>query len=288
MRIMVTGSGGQLGSEFRSTAEAYPQWEFFFFNHQELDINETDKVETAMRRCDCDVVINCAAFTSVDRAEADPAPSYKVNRDGAEVIARCAKGQGALLFHFSTNNVFDGNSPIPYKETDPVTPHGINSAAKIAGEKLVRQIDPSHFIIRLGWLYSPFGVNFVKTMLRLGRERDSLTVVSDRVGSPTCSRDVTEAVMSMIAKADLERHYGATYHYANEGICSWYDFAVAIMAYAGLPCRVSPIESSAFPTSGPRGWYTALNNNAIKKEWGIEIPHWQASLARAVSRMCSA
>jgi dTDP-4-dehydrorhamnose reductase len=285
MNVMVTGSEGQLGSEFRATASRYPQWNFSFFSHKDLDITDREKVNAAMLQNRCDVLVNCAALTSVDRAEADSGPSFRVNRDGVEVLARAAKEHGILLFHFSTYNVFDGMSPMPYRESDEAVPHGINAMAKIAGENLIRTIAPSYMIIRAGWLYAPFGTNFVRTMLRLGRERESLDVVSDRVGSPTYSEDLAEAVMAIIAKADLKKTYAAIYHYANEGVCSWYDFALAIMAQAKLNCRVVPIESSGFSISGPRPWYSVLNNNAIKKEWGIEIPHWQDSLQRAVERM---
>ena len=285
MNIMVTGSGGQLGSEFRAISEGYPQWNFFFFTHQELDITEKEKVQAAMKQCACDVVINCAALTSVDKAEMDPAPAFRVNRDGTETLARCSQEQGAFLIHFSTYNVFNGMSPFPYTENDHPEPHGKNAMAKIAGEDLVRSIASSYMIIRIGWLYSPFGENFVKTMLRLGRERASVRVVSDRIGSPAYSGDLADAVMNILVKKDPEKRYGVTYHYANEGICSWYDLAVAIMKDADLACRVLPIESSEFPVSGPRAWYSALNNHLIKRDWGLEIPHWQTSLAKAIQRM---
>ncbi|NTV20934.1 MAG: dTDP-4-dehydrorhamnose reductase [Chlorobium limicola] len=285
MNIMVTGSDGQLGSEFRTIAPGYPQWNFFFFNHTDLDINDEVRVDEAMRECRCDAVLNCAAFTSVDRAEADSGLSFRVNRDGAGVLARCAKERGALLVHFSTYNVFNGMSPVPYLESDVAEPHGVNAQAKLAGENMIRTAGTSYLIIRAGWLYSPFGENFVKTMLRLGRERESIDVVADRVGSPAYASDLADAVMTILAKADSRETYAATYHYANEGVCSWYDFAIAIMKLANLPCLVSPIESSSFIVAGPRAFYSVLNNNAIKRDWGIAVPYWQDSLARAVARM---
>jgi len=279
MNIMVTGSGGQLGSEFRALACAYPQWNFFFFSHNALDISEEERVDEAMRECRCNVVINCAAFTSVDRAEADPEASFRVNRDGAGVLARCAGEHGALLIHFSTYYVFDGLSPMPYRESDPVSPLGVYGISKWEGEELVRRIAPSCMVIRVGWLYSRFGENFVKTMLRLGRERDSLDVVADRVGSPVYATDAVAAVMEILGKVDLKRCYSSTYHYANEGVCSWYDFAVSIMKTANLPCRVLPVENTSFALNGPRPWYSVLDSNAIKKEWGLDISHWEKSLA---------
>jgi len=285
MNIMVTGSEGQLGSEFRAMACAYPQWNFFFFSHNDLDISEEVRVDEAIQKCRCDVVVNCAAFTSVDGAEADPAKSFRVNRDGAGALARCAKERGVFLVHFSTYNVFDGLSPMPYRETDKASSHGLNAQAKLAGEDLIRTIAPSFLIIRAGWLYSPFGENFVKTMLRLGRERDSLDVVSDRIGSPAYAADMVDAVLTILAKADPGKTYAATYHYANEGVCSWYDFAIAIMKLANLPCHILPIESSSFTVKGPRAFYSVLNNNSIKRDWGLDIPYWHDSLSKAVERI---
>jgi dTDP-4-dehydrorhamnose reductase len=286
MNIMVTGSEGQLGSAFRAVSSHYPQWNFFFFNHHELDICDEETVTAKIRECKCDVLINCAAFTSVDKAEEDSSSAYKVNRDGAAVLARCAKEQNVLLVHFSTYNVFNGTSPIPYRETLEAVPHGANAKAKLEGEELIRGTTSlSYFIIRAAWLYSRFGKNFMKTILKMGHERESINVVSDRVGTPTYAEDLAEAVMTILAKADLKKTYAATYHYSNEGVCSWYDFAIAIMQQARLSCRVFPVESSGFPVAGPRPWYSVLNNNAIKNEWGLEIPHWQSSLVKAIEMM---
>ncbi|NTV05251.1 MAG: dTDP-4-dehydrorhamnose reductase [Chlorobiaceae bacterium] len=286
MNIIVTGSEGQLGSTFRAIASRHPHWSFFFFSHRDLDISDEDMVAARMRECKCDVVINCAAFTSVDRAEEDSFLSYRVNRDGAAVLARCANEQNVLLVHFSTYNVFNGASPIPYQETFEAIPHGVNAKAKLEGEELIRcTTGLSYIIIRAAWLYSRFGKNFMKTMLQLGHERESINVVSDRVGTPTYAEDLAEAVMTILAKADFKKKYAATYHYSNEGVCSWYDFALAIMQQAKLSCRVFPIESSEFPVEGPRPWYSVLNNNAIKKDWGLEIPHWHFSLVIAIEMM---
>lgn len=285
MNIMVVGSGGQLGAEFHARAKNYPQWNFYFFSHLDLDISDESKVDEAMRQCRCDIVLNCAAFTSVDKAEAEQELSFRVNRDGAGVLALCARKLDALLIHFSTYYVFDGLSPKPYRESDPTCPLGVYGISKWEGEELVRGIAPSCMVIRVGWLYSCFGENFVRTMLRLGKDRSDIKVVSDRVGSPVFASDVVAAIMDILGKADLKRTYSATYHYVNEGVCSWYDFAVAIMKHANLSCRISPVESSAFPVSGPRPWYSVLDNNVIKREWGLEIPYWEESLAAMLGRM---
>lgn len=277
MANLVPNSGLQPGD--------YPGWNFHCYTHQELDITDPSRVRSAIREHAGDVLINCAAFTSVDKAERDPSVSFAVNRDGIKVLAECTRELGVLLFHFSTYNVFDGLSPFPYPETAKPEPHGVNALAKLEGENLVREIAPSYFIIRIGWLYSPFGENFVKTMLRLGKERESVDVVSDRVGSPSYSRDVVAVVMGILDQANLRNTYGATYHFCNEGICSWYDLALAVMEISGVSCTVSPIESRDFQVAGPRPWYSALNNNALKRDWGLEIPHWQASLAKVLERM---
>jgi len=166
MNIMVTGSGGQLGSEFRAMAPDYAKWNFFFFSHEDLDVADDEMVAEAMSRCGCDVVINCAAFTSVDKAESDPARSFRVNRDGAGVLARCAAARSAFLVHFSTYNVFDGESSMPYRETDKATSHGMNAQAKLAGEDLVRSFASSYLVIRAGWLYSPFGDSSVRLKIK--------------------------------------------------------------------------------------------------------------------------
>ncbi len=285
MNIIVTGCGGQLGSEFRASAQAYPEHSIHCYTHQQLDISSASQLGSAIREHACNVLVNCAAFTSVDKAEADASVSFAVNRDAVRTLAGCAREFGLLLIHFSTYNVFDGMSPFPYAETAVPAPHGVNAMAKLAGEELVRQIAPSYLIFRIGWLYGPFGDNFVRTMLRLGRQRESVSVVSDRVGSPAYSADVVAAVMGILAKAEVPGSYGATYHFCNEGVCSWYDMAVAIMERASLACRVVPVASSAFPVSGPRPWYSVLDNNAVKRDWGLEIPYWRSSLFRALDRM---
>ncbi|NTU90470.1 MAG: dTDP-4-dehydrorhamnose reductase [Chlorobiaceae bacterium] len=284
MHIMVTGSGGQLGSEFRAIADRYPCSQLFFFDHGELDIASESAVEAAMRRCCADVVVNCAAFTSVDRAETDPDAAFRANRDGAGVLARSARRHDALLVHFSTYYVFDGRSPKPYREDDPASPDSVYGKSKLQGEALVRQVNPSHLIIRTGWLYSRFGENFVKTMLRLGRERDQLDVVSDRIGSPTHAEGLASAVMRIIEQSGSLAGLAATCHYCDEGVASWFDLAVAVMAKANLPCNVRPVESSAFPVHGPRPWYSVMGKQILKSQWGIETPHWQSALGAMLDR----
>ncbi len=280
MNILVTGSGGQLGSEFQAVAATYPECIFFFYDHSNLDICDGPAVETAMETCRPDVVINCAAYTSVDNCEKNPVLAYSVNRDGAALLAENAKRHGTLLLHVSSYYVFDGCSGVPYKETDQPNPEGVYALSKFQGEELIRNSGASFLIVRAGWLYSSFGKNFVKTILRYSKERESIKVVFDRVGSPVYAGDFARAIISMLNHHKDGDPCAATYHLANEGVCSWYDFAESVVRFSGLSCKVLPVESSDFPVQGPRPWYSVLNNAAIKRDYGLEIPWWQDSLER--------
>ncbi|WP_276672139.1 dTDP-4-dehydrorhamnose reductase [Chlorobium limicola] len=279
MNILVTGGNGQLGSSIRERIVSYPDWRFSFYDLPELDITSEEQVEDAVRRTECGAIINCAAYTAVDKAETDHDPAYRVNRDGAGVLAACAKACGALLVHISTDYVFDGSSCRPYTESDTPAPLGVYGRSKLEGEQLIREIAPSYLIIRTSWLYSLYGQNFLKTMLRLGAERDRLDVVFDQAGTPTCADDLADAILAILAKAEPGKQYAGLYHYSNEGVCSWYDFATAIMRLKQFPCRVRPIESSGYPTPAPRPAYSVLNKGAIKTDWGLDIPHWYDTLA---------
>ncbi|MCX6178206.1 MAG: dTDP-4-dehydrorhamnose reductase [Chlorobiales bacterium] len=278
MNILVTGSKGQLGSELQelSTKSSH---QFFFYDLPELDITSHHDVDRLCRELGINVLMNCAAYTAVDKAETDIDAAFRVNRDGSAVLAACAKEHHALLVHISTDYVFNGESSTPYRETDPATPLGVYGMSKWEGEERIREIAPSYFIIRTSWLYSAYGSNFVKTMLRLGAERQLLNVVTDQVGTPTYAADLAAALVTILEHYDPKRQYQETYHYSNEGVSSWYDFAVAIMDLAGLSCKVLPVESAQYPQIAPRPHYSVLNKSAIKKDWGLEIPHWRASLA---------
>lgn len=286
MNILVTGSRGQLGSEIQELSLITPQHRFFFLDLPELDITEPEQVESFCRQSDIEAIVNCAAYTSVDRAESDSAAAFRVNSDGAAVLASSAAGMNALLVHLSTDYVFDGNASEPYRESDPASPLGVYGSSKWEGEERIREIAPSHIIIRTSWLYSQYGANFVKTMLRLGRERESLQVVFDQAGTPTSAADLAGAVLTILDRSDRERRYAETYHYSNEGVCSWYDFAVSIMEMAGLGCSVIPVRSSEFPQAAQRPHFSVLDKSAIKREWGLRIPHWRSSLALQLEKIC--
>ena len=285
MNILVTGCRGQLGSELQELSALCNSHRFFFYDLPELDITRPDQVESCCRDHDIEVIINCAAYTAVDKAETDTEMAFKVNRDGPAILAVCAKERHALLLHLSTDYVFDGTSSTPYRESDPVAPLGVYGLSKWEGEERIRQIAPSHIIIRTSWLYSRYGVNFVKTMLRLGAERPELNVVVDQIGTPTWAADLAKAIMSIIDRHERGSSCGETFHYSNEGVASWYDFARAVMELTGLSCKVLPIESARYPQIALRPQYSVMNKSAIKKEWGIGIPYWRDSLALMIQRL---
>ena len=285
MNILVTGSRGQLGSELQEISTRSDNHRFFFYDLPDLDITSPDHVVSLCREHGIEVIINCAAYTAVDKAESDADAAFRVNRDGADVLAACAKERNALLVHISTDYIFNGKSNMPYREIDPASPLGVYGVSKWEGEERIRTIAPSHWIIRTSWLYSIYGANFVKTMLRLGAERSVLNVVSDQIGTPTWAADLAAALVSMLERYDKHGLYAGTYHYSNEGVCSWYDFAQAIMELAGLPCKVVPVESAQYPQIAPRPHYSVLNKSAIKQEWKLDIRHWRGSLAAMLQKL---
>jgi len=285
MNILVTGSKGQLGSELQELSARCGSQQFFFYDLPELDITSHDLVDHVCREHGINVIVNCAAYTAVDKAETDVETAYRVNRDGSAVLAACAKEHHALLVHLSTDYVFNGESCTPYRENDPPTPLGVYGKSKWEGEERIRQIAPSYLIIRTSWLYSAYGANFVKTMLRLGAERETLNVVVDQIGTPTYAADLAAAIVTIIENYDPDNQYKETYHYSNEGVSSWYDFAVAIMELSGLSCRVVPVESAQYPQIAPRPHFSVLNKSAIKQDWRVEIPYWRASLAGLLEKI---
>ena len=285
MNILVTGSRGQLGSELQKIRELQHRDGWFFMDLPELDITDASAVELVCLERQIGAIVNCAAYTAVDKAESDSDAAFRVNRDGAAGLASVAKATGLLLLHVSTDYVFDGSSNRPYCEDDPTTPCGVYGQSKWEGEEAIRSIGCSHIIIRTSWLYSAYGQNFVKTMLRLGRERERIGVVFDQAGTPTWAADLAGAIMSILDQHDPARSYSETFHYSNEGVCSWYDFAREIMDAAGLPCRVSPIETHEYPTPVRRPPYSVLNKRKIKQAWELEIPHWRESLLKMLQEL---
>lgn len=278
--VLVTGANGQLGSELQQLAPLHPDLNFTFVTRNELDLSDSNAINTWFTKKNYDVIINCAAYTAVDKAESEPDLAHAINAKAVETLANIAKTQNSSLIHVSTDYVFAGQNFQPYKESDRTDPQGIYGASKLAGEQALLSINPAKsIIIRTAWVYSTFGNNFVKTMLRLGKEREELGVIYDQVGSPTSARDLAIAIISIIKHPHLQSLKGTEiYHYSNEGLCSWYDFAKAIFNYSELNCFVKPLETKDYPTPAKRPHYSLLNKAKIKHDFEITIPYWQDSL----------
>ncbi|MFT4684419.1 dTDP-4-dehydrorhamnose reductase [Candidatus Marifrigoribacter sp. Uisw_064] len=275
--ILVTGANGQLGSELRELAPEYKNYYFFFTGVKELDICNHKKVANFIKINQIDTIINCAAYTAVDKAEDDFELADKINHLAVANFAQIAKDKHIKLVHISTDYVFDGTAHKPYVENDTPNPQSVYGKTKLDGELAMQQINPANsIIIRTSWVYSKFGNNFVKTMLRLGKERDKLNVVSDQIGTPTHAADLAQAILTILPKIKNERV--EVYHYSNEGVCSWYDFAKAIFEIKGLPIKTNPIESKLYPTPAERPFYSVLNKKKIKEVFQIEIPCWKDTL----------
>ncbi len=282
--VLITGGNGQLGSELRELSGGYPEHRYFFTDRDELDISDVDAVETFVRTNGIEVIVNCAAYTAVDKAESDAEAADRINHLAAGFLARAARAHGAKLVHISTDYVFDGTGHRPYVESDPTAPASVYGRTKCDGEAAVLRINPTgSIIIRTSWVYSSYGANFVKTMLRLGKERERLGVIFDQVGTPTYAKDLAQAVLDIIP------HLGSEgveiYHYSDEGVASWYDFAREIMSMAGIRCAVDPIETAQYPTPARRPHYSLLNKSKIKAAYGITIPYWKESLKRCLQQL---
>lgn len=280
MHILVTGANGQLGNSLRDIASQYPQHTFAFTDVQELDITNATAVSAMVDAQQTDLIINCAAYTAVDKAESDRQLAHKLNAEAPGLLAKAAASRGAGIIHISTDYVFDGKAHTPYTEEQPTNPQSAYGSTKLAGEQAVIAANPRHIILRTAWLYSPYGNNFVKTMLRLGHERNQLGVVYDQVGTPTYAPDLARAIM---AAADHIETTSGIFHYSNEGVISWYDFTKAIHRIAGITtCQVSPIRSEAYPTPAARPHYSVLDKAKIKQTLGITVPYWEDSLRQCI------
>jgi dTDP-4-dehydrorhamnose reductase len=274
--ILVTGSNGQVGSEIRALHADYP-YNFFFTDRSALDITDATAVEKFIETNNINTIINCAAYTAVDKAELNEANADAINYLAVKNFALTCRQKNIKLIHISTDYVFDGKNYKPYTEEDTTNPNGVYGKTKLDGEKALLHVAPANsIIIRTSWVYSSFGANFVKTMLRLGREKEQLGVIYDQVGTPTYAKDLARAILEILPNIKNEKP--EIYHYSNEGVLSWYDFAKEIMRMVKLPCRVNPIETKEYPTPTTRPHYSLLNKSKIKQEFGIEIPYWKDSL----------
>lgn len=283
--ILITGSNGQLGNDIRETASLFPQFKFFFTDINELDICDKKAIDAFLQENKIGYIVNCAAYTAVDKAEDDIALCYKINKDAVFNLAEAAKSVNAKMIHVSTDYVFDGTNYKPYIESDPVCPASVYGKSKLEGEQVLMKELPESIIIRTSWLYSTFGSNFVKTMIRLGKERDSLNVVFDQVGTPTYSADLASAILQIIDFSTRNSFESGIYHFSNEGVCSWYDFTKSIHHYANVKCDVFPIEGKDYPAKAPRPHYSVLNKKKIKETFNLTIPHWENSLEKAIKKL---
>lgn len=281
--ILVTGANGQLGNSIRLLAGRYPHYTFIFTDVDTLDITDPVAVQTAVKENQVNYILNCAAYTAVDKAEDNEALCRRLNSYAVGVLGKAASEVGAKMIHVSTDYVFSGNNYRPYTETDDTRPVSAYGRTKLAGEEILKEVCPDSVIIRTAWLYSEFGNNFVKTVLRLGKERDELRFVFDQIGTPTYAGDLAAAILSVVASDEKGAFVPGIYHFSNEGVCSWYDFTVKVLEIAGIDCRVFPIETKEYPTKAVRPPYSVLNKKKIKETYGLTIPHWEASLRVCMS-----
>jgi dTDP-4-dehydrorhamnose reductase len=282
--ILITGANGQLGSEIRVLSSLYPQYTFTYADRKTLDLSNLCKMEDYFEGKSFSAIINCAAYTAVDKAESEKELADTINHRFVSMLAKIAKRNNSTLIHISTDYVFDGTNHRPYVESDPTNPQGVYGRTKRDGENAILSVAPSNtIIIRTSWVYSTFGNNFFKTMLRLGKERDTLGVIFDQIGTPTYARDLAQTILEILPH--IKNESPKIYHYSNEGVASWYDFAQAIFELSTIACQVNPITTDQYPTPAKRPHYSLLNKAKIKNEYNIVIPCWRESLAKCLKEM---
>jgi len=283
-KILITGANGQLGSEIRKSSILFPELSFVFTDLKELDITNPDSVEAMLADEKPNWLVNCAAYTAVDKAETDEETAWVINAVAPAILAEKSNAIGCRYVQISTDYVFNGTNHLPYVEEDEVCPTSVYGTTKLEGELISMTNNAETLIIRTSWLYSSFGNNFVKSMIRLGQERDTLNVIFDQIGTPTYAGDLAMAILEIIHKTESGecKFVPGTYHYSNEGVCSWYDFAIAIHQIYGINCSVSAIESKEYPSPVARPPYSVLNKSKIKGIFGIQIPYWRTSLEKCI------
>jgi dTDP-4-dehydrorhamnose reductase len=286
-KIIVTGANGQLGKEIRTLATAYPAYQFIFLSREDLPIHHFGTVRNFFDITKPQFCINCAAYTAVDKAEEEKDQAFQINAEAVGVLAAVCKKYSTQFIHISTDYVFDGTASTPYKEDAPTNPVNTYGATKLKGEVEALQYNPSSIIIRTSWVYSAFGKNFVKTMMKLMSEREELKVVNDQVGSPTYAADLAEAILQIISNSQSTagNWHPGIYHFSNSGIISWYDFAVAIKEISGSNCNILPIPSSNFPTPAKRPSYSVFDKEKIQSVFGIDLKGWRKSLSICIEKI---
>ena len=280
--ILITGANGQLGNEMRVLSIENKEYTYFFTDVAELDICNEQAVLDFVQTNNIHVIVNCAAYTAVDKAEENVELCSKLNADAVGYLAKAAEANQAMFIQISTDYVFDGTAHIPYKETAPTCPNSVYGSTKLAGEQKALSFCSRAMVIRTAWLYSTFGNNFVKTMIRLGKERNSLGVIFDQIGTPTYARDLARAIFAAIHQGVVP----GVYHFSNEGVCSWYDFTKVIHRLAGITtCQVKPLHTEEYPTPAKRPHYSVLDKTKIKSTYGIEVPYWEDSLKECINAL---
>jgi dTDP-4-dehydrorhamnose reductase len=277
--IVVTGANGQLGQELQRLAKSFPAYSFHFFSRTELNIADAAGVQRVFWDLKPAYCINCAAYTAVDKAESEQEAAYSINAEGTKNLAVAANENSAGFIHISTDYVFNGRGEHPYQEDEPTDPVNLYGASKLKGEEAALAANPESIVIRTSWVYSSFGNNFVKTMLRLMQSRTEISVVADQTGSPTYAADLAEAILNIIAG---DKWKGGIYHYSNEGVITWYEFAAAIQQYTHLNCTVHPIATEQYPTPARRPKYSVLNKEKIQQTFGLGLQPWKSSLYRCL------
>ncbi len=282
LTILVTGANGQMGNELQVLAADFPDYRFLLVTKEELNIADGSATEKYFSTHTIDFCINCAAYTAVDKAESDEENAFLINATAVATLAAVCKKNNTQLIHISTDYVFDGTATQPYTETDKTNPVSVYGKSKLQGEELAMQNAPSTIIIRTAWLYSSFKANFVKTMLRLMKEKESINVVSDQFGCPTYGADLAAVIMQIITSNQSKENPGI-YHYSNTGVTNWYEFAVAIKEFTGSSCAVNPITTAQYPTAAKRPVYSVLDTSKIKETFKLQIPGWRNSLKKCLA-----
>lgn len=282
MNILITGCNGQLGNEMQLLEKQHPEHRYLNTDVADLDITDREAVEHFVSKNSIDGIVNCAAYTAVDKAEDNETLCHLLNAEAPSYLAQAVEKRGGWMIQVSTDYVFDGTNCKPYIETDPVCPNSVYGQTKLAGEHAVLESCQRAMVIRTAWLYSTFGNNFVKTMIRLGKEKAELGVIFDQIGTPTYARDLADAIFSVISKGAIR----GVYHFSNEGVISWYDFAKAIHRLAGITtCHVRPLHTEEYPTPAARPHYSVLDKTKIKQTFGILIPYWETSLRECIEKL---
>ncbi len=289
--ILVTGSSGQLGRSLKLLSEQCSQFQYTFINREQMDLSNSESIVNFFKRNKFDLIINCAAYTAVDKAEEQQELAYKINHLAVKQMAEIAGQNDSILIHISTDYVFDGTHYKPYTEDHATHPQAVYGDSKLKGELAIQELASKAIIIRTSWVYSEYGKNFLKTMLKIGEQRDELNVIFDQIGSPTYAKDLAEALLKIIVSIDnnneffLENAPVSLYHFSNEGVCSWYDFAQEIFNTSKISCKINPIETRNYHTPAKRPHYSVFNKAKIKHCFDLEIPYWKDSLQSCIATL---